>query len=84
MIGKIVNGAFITPSPNERKKVVVTNPTDEQLKFLMGYKDVIVDEQPEISEKQYLVPVYEESDDIIYQHWEIEEITEEILDEQTL
>lgn len=76
MIGKIVNGAFITPSPNERKKVVVVNPTDEQLKFLMGYKDVVVDEQPEISEKQYLVSVYEDSDDIIYQHWVVEDILE--------
>jgi len=77
MIGKIVNGVFITPSSNEYTKIVVANPTDEQLKFVMGYKDVIVDDEPELAENQYLIPVYEDTETCIIQHWEIDENVEE-------
>lgn len=78
MIGKIINGTFISPSVDERKKIVIANPTDEQLKFAMGYKDVIADEEPELTdEKQYLIPVYEDTKDAILQHWEVEEYNEE-------
>lgn len=78
MIGKIINGAFISPSLDERKKIVIANPTDEQLKFVMGYKDVIADEELELTdEKQYLIPVYEDAGEIILQHWEIGEYDEE-------
>ena len=73
MLGKIVNGALLIPSKDEFKKIVIVNPTEEQLKFVMGYKDLIVDEQPEITENQYIVPVFEETDEVIYQHYVVEE-----------
>ena len=79
MLGKLVNGVLITPSANERKKLVITNPSDESLKFNMGYKDLIVDEKPEFDEeKQYLQPVYEETENAVLNHWEVKEIPEEI------
>ena len=79
MLGKIINGVLITPSANELKKVVVTNPTEEQLKFIMGYKNLVVDKKPEIAEGQYLVSAYEETETEILQHWNVlaeEEYTE--------
>lgn len=74
MLGKIINGVLVTPSANELKKVVVTNPTEEQLKFIMGYKDLIVEDAPEVNEEQYLEPIYEETESEILQHWEIKTI----------
>ena len=47
MLGKLVNGVLITPSENEKKRIIVTNPSNDVLKFVMGYKDLTVDEQPE-------------------------------------
>lgn len=34
MLGKIVNGALITPTENERKKIIITNPSEEILKVM--------------------------------------------------
>ena len=65
------------PSDNEKKKIVITNPTQEQLKFLMGYKDLVIDEQPETTERQYAAPVYEETDTTITKHWEIKDIEQD-------
>lgn len=76
MLGKIIDGVLVTPSENERKKIVISNPTDEQLKLIMGYKDLVINEQPEISEEQYLEPVYEETDNCIIKHWEIKDIAQ--------
>lgn len=77
MLGKLVNGNLIQPSANERKKIIITNPTDEILKNVMGYKDLTVDEQPEYDmESQYLSPIYEETDTEIIQHWEVKDIEE--------
>ena len=72
MLGKIVNGIFITPSEDEFKKITITNPSEEQLKFIMGYKDLIVDEKIDIYENQILIPMYEETDTCIIQHWRVE------------
>ena len=75
MLGKIVNGRLIQPSVNERKKIVITNPTDNILKYVMGYKDLTVDVEPEYDmETQYLSPIYDETDTEIVQHWEVKEI----------
>lgn len=82
MLGKLVNGVLITPSANERKKLVITNPSDESLKFNMGYKDLIVDEKPEFDEeKQYLQAIYEETENAVLNHWEVNDIPEEITEE---
>ena len=74
MIGKIVNGVLITPTENEFKKIVVTNPTETQLKQVMGYKDLIIDEQPPVEDGKILVPTYEETETAIIQHWEVQDI----------
>lgn len=85
MLGKLVNGNLIQPSANERKKIVITNPTDDILKYVMGYKDLVITPEPEYDmETQYLSPVYEETDTEIIQNWEvkdIEMITESIIEE---
>jgi len=71
MLGKLID-VLITPSEVEKKKIVITNPSKESLKFNLGYKDLIVDEKPEYDETiQYLQPIYEETEINIIQHWEI-------------
>ena len=74
MLGKIIDGTLVVPSKNEREKLVISNPTKEQLKFIMGYKDLIIDKEPEVVETQNLVAFYEETDDSILQHWKIEDL----------
>ena len=85
MLGKLVNGVLITPSEYEKKKIVITNPRDEVLKFVLGYKDLIIDEEPEYDAKtQWLESAFEETDTQIIQHWtvkDIEEIPEDVIDE---
>ena len=83
MLGKIIDGALVTPSENEKKKIVISNPTDEQLKLIMGYKDLVIDDEPEISEEQYLEPFYEELDNCIIKHWEIKDISDVVLEPDT-
>lgn len=77
-LGKIIDGRLITPTENEKRKLIIANPTDEQLKFVMGYKDVVVDDKPNYDEAtQYLSPLYTETDDVITVHWDIKGIEEE-------
>lgn len=59
-IGKVVNDVVVTPTENEKKKAVVTNPDKETLKVAFGYMDMEVGEQPEYdAEKQYIEQVHE-------------------------
>ena len=70
--GKIIEGTLITPSENERRKIVIANPTDEILKQILGYKEVTESDKPEYNdETQYLKPVYTESDSGISVTWEV-------------
>lgn len=72
MLGKLIDGTLITPSEMEKKKIIITNPSEESLKFNLGYKDLIIDEEPVYDEMtQYLQPIYEETDLVIIQHWEV-------------
>ena len=72
MLGKIIEGTLITPSENERRKLVIANPTDEILKQILGYKEVNEADKPEYNgETQYLKPVYTESDGGISVTWEV-------------
>lgn len=71
MLGKIIEGTLITPSENERRKIVIANPTDEILKQILGYKEVAESDKPEYNdETQYLKPVYTESESGISVTWE--------------
>lgn len=75
MLGKLVNGILITPNEMEKKKIIITNPSDESLKFNLYYKDLIIDEKPVYDEEtEYLNTSYEETDTKIIQHWEIAKI----------
>lgn len=77
MLGKLMDGILITPSEMEKKKIIITNPSEESLKFNLGYKDLIIDEQPEYDETtQYLQAIYEETDLIIIQHWEVKDYSD--------
>ena len=77
MLGKLVNGNLIKPSENEFKKIIITNPSIESLKYNMGYKDLVIDEQPEYNEEtQYLIPAYEETETTVINHWEVKDIEE--------
>ena len=70
MLGKIIEGTLITPSENERRKIVIANLTDEILKQILGYKEVAESDKPEYNdETQYLKPVYTESDSGISVTW---------------
>lgn len=78
MIGKIIGGQLAEPSRNEREKIVIANPTDEMLKFIMGYKDVQMSEKPEYDpETQYLKQICTEDESSISVSWEISEIPKE-------
>ena len=83
MIGKIINGTLIKPSSSEFRKLIITNPTEDMLKYIMNYKDLVIDEEPEYNvETQYLVETYEETDNLIQVHWEVKNIEfEEVIDE---
>jgi hypothetical protein len=75
MLGKIINGVLMTPLENEKKKIVITNPSDELLKLAMGYKDLFYDEQPEYdTETQYIEQNDEETDEAIYVHYTVKDI----------
>lgn len=77
MLGKLINGRLIQPTENERRKIVITNPTDKLLKLVMGYKDLTVSPEPEYDmETQYLSPIYEETETEIIQNWEVKDIEE--------
>ena len=81
MLGKLVDGNLIKPSENEFKKIIITNPSIESLKYNLGYKDLVVDEEPEYDmETHYLEPVYEETETSIINHWEVKEV---VLDEES-
>lgn len=82
MLAKVVNGKLVIPTEAERQKIVITNPSEESLKFNLGYKDLTVDEKPEYdAATQKLRAVFEETETTITQHWEAVNITEETEEE---
>ena len=82
MLGKVVNGRLVTPSESERQKIVIANPTEESLKFNLGYKDLTVDEKPTYDKAtQTLKSVFEETETTITQHWEVVDIFTEAEEE---
>ena len=79
MLGKLIDGILITPSEMEKKKIIITNPTEECLKYNLGYKDLYVDEKPDYDETtQYLKAIYEDTENAISQHWQVVDFIENI------
>lgn len=76
MLGKWVNERLIEPSANERKKIVITNPSDGLLKFVMKYKETTIAPEPEYdAETQYIVMVRrDETETELFLDWEVKEI----------
>lgn len=75
MLGKLINGELVTPSDKEKEKIVITSPTDEMLKYILGYKDVTDTEPPEYDpETQYLETIYTETDTGITVSYEVKEM----------
>lgn len=75
MLAKVVNGRLVTPSEAERQKIVIANPSDDSLKFNLGYKDLTIDEKPTYDKAtQTLKSVFEETETTITQHWEVVDI----------
>ena len=80
MLAKVVNGRLVTPSESERQKIVIANPTDESLKFNLGYKDLAIDEKPTYDKAtQTINPVFEETETTITQRWEVVDISEKAI-----
>lgn len=78
MLAKVVNGKLVIPTETERQKIVITNPSEESLKFNLGYKDFAMDEKPTYDHAaQRLKAVFEETETKIVQHWEVTDITTE-------
>ena len=82
MFYKVENGALIK-APEKSLKVFIANPTDEQYKFF-GYTDKIVeDEMPEVKEGQFVEEYFEQKDGVIYKHYNVVDMPEEITEEIT-
>lgn len=73
-LGKIIDGNLHLCSDKERKILTITNPSEEILRFVSGYKEVHYDEIPEYdTNQQYLNSIIEEDENNIIIHWEIKE-----------
>lgn len=71
-IGKIKNGALFSPTNSECEKIIVSNPSTEQIKYLLGYKDIIYSEKPEFDPVcEYLNEIYTETEDSIIVDFEV-------------
>lgn len=77
---KVENGQLIK-APEKSLKVFIANPTDEQYKFF-GYTDQIVeDEMPTEEEGKYIEEYFEQKDGVIYKHYRLVDVPEEITPE---
>lgn len=79
-LGKVLNESIILCTDNERKKIVITNPSEDILKYVLGYKNIIIpDEEPEYnSDTQYVeLSVASETDDTIICEYIIKDIPDE-------
>lgn len=81
MFYKVENGRLIK-APQHNLKLFIANPTESHYRFF-GYTDEIIeDEMPEITEKQYVEEYYEQIDGVIYKHYNVVDIPEEEIPEE--
>jgi hypothetical protein len=71
MLYKYINENRIESAPNPlfAEGKAYSNPTDETLRAL-GYKDLVVQDMPEIPDGKMAIPVYTDGE-VITQGWEI-------------
>lgn len=73
MIGKIINGQLYYPTEEEQQKIIVSNPTEDILKYIMGFKEIVTNDIPEYdSTTQILVENYTEDGDKIVISYTVE------------
>lgn len=70
--GHIMAAANVVHHDIEGKEYITTNPTETLLRSL-GYKTLVVEEKPEITQYQLVAERFTETDDTITQGWEISE-----------
>lgn len=70
--GHIMAAANVVHHDIEGKEYITTNPTETLLRSL-GYKTLVVEEKPEITQYQLITEHFTETDDAITQGWEISE-----------
>lgn len=77
-LGKVVNGSLHLCSERERRVITVTNPSEEVLRLVGGYKEVVFDKEPEYNpETQEIISDIKETDNLIKIHWIIKNIEPE-------
>ena len=80
MFYKVENEQLIK-APEKSLKIFIANPTEEQYRFF-GYTDNIVeDERPEEQEGKYIEEYCEQIDGVIYKHYRLVDIPEEVIEE---
>lgn len=64
--------------------VQISYPSAEVL-LMEGIKPLIVDDVPEYDEeKQYIAPYYEDGEAVITRKWEVQDIPEEVIDDESV
>ena len=82
MFYKVENRSLIK-APEKSLKVFIANPTEEQYRFF-GYTDKIIeDERPAEEEGKYIEEYFEQKDGVIYKHYNVVDMPEEITEEIT-
>lgn len=85
MIGKIINGQLYYPTEDEQQKIIVSNPTEDILKYVMGFKEIVTEDIPKYdSATQTLVENYSEEGDKITVTYTVEDlpIIEDIISDE--
>ena len=72
-IGKVQNGRLITPTEREYKGIIVSNPTDVQLKILRGYVDIDTEQTASL-----VIPEYNEDVSYVVETYFVNEETGKI------
>ena len=80
MIGKIINGQLYYPTEDGQQKIIVSNPTEDILKYVMGFKEIVTGDIPKYdSATQTLVENYAEDGDKLVVTYTVEDLP--IIDE---
>lgn len=80
MFYKVENGQLIK-APEKSLKIFIANPTEEQYKFFGYTNEIVEDEMPEEQEGKFIEEYYEQIDGVIYKHYRVVDIPEEIITE---
>jgi len=79
---KVENEQLIK-APEKSLKLFIANPTDDQYR-LFGYSDKIIEDQkPEEQEGKYIEEYYEQKDGVIYKHYRLIDVPEEVENHET-